>query len=214
MKHGSGKALAPILFIVGLIAGLALATVPRLMGIDPLKSMVPNAPAAANADGKTDDKDKDAPGATAVHPKEIELRRMIADVSKQRTALEEREKPLALREAKLEEEKKALEDLKKQIDENEGKFKKEVVEVKADEFKNTKKLAKIWASMDPTEVVKVASGMDIELVAKILATMSEKQAALILGTLAAAPETSKITPELVVKLKQIKPPAPPAPEAN
>lgn len=203
-----------VMFVVGVIIGLLGVAVPRMSGTDLLKSLENKAAhteAGAEAAKPAEDSDvKKAPNSKdpSVHPKEVELRSMIADVTKQRASLEEREKPLAMREAQLEERRKALDAMKQSIDEGETHLKKQIVEVDASEIKNLKKLGKMWSQMEPTDVVRLAAGVDKDVAVKVLATMTERQSGAILGAMATSVEFSKLASEFVVRLKQLKQPAP------
>jgi len=206
-----GGVLAPVLFVVGVIAGFAACAAPRHWNIDVLKFMPIQAPESVDAK-------QDAEKQLAVHASgdvsqnEIKLRAMIADVTKQRTLLEEREKPLAVHEAQIEQQRQALEALKTQINQAEvavkkeiADFKKELVEFKGDEARNAKEMGKTWALMEPAGVASVIKGMDLEYVTKILATMTAKQRSPILQELS-APPNEKLSAELQLKFKQIHQP--------
>ena len=132
------------------------------------------------------------------------MRREIADVRKQRTVLEDREKSLAGKTAQFDQERKSLAEIKKHMDEVEQRMKKSTIEMELSEQKNIKRLAKMWAQMEPTEVASLIKGLEIDTAVKVMATMQERQSAPILGAIAAAPATEKLASELVVKLKQIK----------
>ena len=204
-----GAVLVPILcVVVGILLGVALGVVPRFFNIDPMRWIKPEAAsteaAASGEKSAGDEKDGKKTKEEVVHPKELELRRLIADVQKQRAALEEREKPLAAREAQLEQTRKSLEEMKQQIDVVEARVKKSNLEVDASELKNIKKLAKTWSQMEPTEVVALVKGLDIDLAAKVISSMQERAVAPILGAMATAADSEKLAPDLVMKLKLIK----------
>jgi len=192
--------LVPILCVViGLVLGLAVGIVPRFFNFDPMRLFKSEAVTLEKAEpGEKKIK------ADAVQPKEVELRRMIADVTKQRALLEEREKPLTARTAQLEQERKALEEMKLQMDAIEARMKKSSIEMDINEQKNIKRLAKMWAQMEPTEVVSLVKGLDLELAAKVISTMQERAAAPILGAMASAADGGTLAPDLVQKLRQIK----------
>lgn len=199
-RSARGAVLVPILCVViGVLLGLALGLAPRFFNVDPMRwirrETVPVESPEIEKEKKKDD---------GVHPKEVELRRMIADVSKQRVLLEEREKPLAARAAQLDQERRALDEMKQQMDAVELRVKKSSLELDAAEQKNIKRLAKMWAQMEPTEVVLLVKGLDIDVAAKVISTMQERAAAPILGAMATSVEGEKLAPELVLKLKQIK----------
>jgi flagellar motility protein MotE (MotC chaperone) len=206
-RNAGGAMVTVLMLVVGLLIGLAAGIVPRFFGVDPMTFInhTPEAEARAAAE-------KPAPVLPeALNAKELELRRMIADVTKQRAALEAREKPLIAREVELAQQSKALETMKADINHAEEEMKKFVMLIETDEQKNVKKMAKIWASMDPAEVVPLIRNLDIEVAAKVLGTMSERQAAPILGTLATTVETNKIASDVVMRMKKLRQEAPAAP---
>ena len=203
-----GAALTAVLFLVaGLVLGLAAGIVPRFFNVDPMQfiSPPPAQPEAAPVETT-------APPPPALHPKEVELQRLLLEVTQQRAALEEREKPLAARETQLEVQRRALEELREQLDRAEKDLRHLAsVEVKEDQFKNIKKLGKIWSKMEPTEVVPIVKGLDPELTTNVLASMSEPQAAAILGAMGASPDSAKLASDVVTGLKRLKPMAPAKP---
>jgi flagellar motility protein MotE (MotC chaperone) len=196
-----------VLLVLGIIIGVLAAGIPRTLGIDVLKSLDAHPVAAPAPAAEPVEEKKDVPAADpGAHPKEMELRRMIADVSRQRAALDERERPLAMREAQIEEQRKALEVLKQSIDESVAGIKKQFVDIDATEIKNLKKVGKMWSQMEPADVVRVAATIDKDLAVKVMSTMTEKQSGAILGSMSATPEYSKLAGEIVTRLKQLKPP--------
>lgn len=208
MNHRSsipqGKVLVPVLCVViGILIGVALGIVPRFFNLDPMRWIKTEAVQTPETTEKNDADEKKVKG-DAIHPKEVELRRLIADVQKQRALLDDREKPLAAREAKIEQEKKELAELKQQMDAVETRTKKASLDLEASEQKNIKRLAKMWAQMEPAEVVALVKNLDIDLAAKVISSMQERAAAPIFGAMATAADSEKLAPELVQKFKQIK----------
>lgn len=197
-----------LMLVAGLLAGLAAGIVPRFFGVDPMSYF--------DAEAEPVEAGVSAPPPSALNAREVELRRMIADVSKQSAALEARAKPLAAREGEIAQQARALEAMKAEIERAEGEMKKFVMMLETGEQKNVRKMAKIWASMDPAEVVPLVRHLDVDVAAKVLGTMAERQAAPILGALATTVETSRIASDVVLRMKKLRQeePAPPAQETR
>ena len=195
-----GVALGPLLvvLVLGTVLGFVVSLLLRQWGVDPLQQGVKP---PVESEAKTE---ASAPAAVVPAPKELELRRLIVDVQKQRAALEQREKDLAARAALVDQDRAKLDDLKKEMDLVEERVKKNSVEMESDEQRNMKKLAKIWAQMEPNEVANLVKGLDPEVVAKVIANMQERQAAPVLGALSSMPNTERMASELVEKLKRIR----------
>ena len=186
--------------IIGLILGLAGCVVPRFWNVDLIARIIPNKTVPGMDAGASKKNVSDG----VVVPKDIELRRMIAEVAKQKTALQERERPLAEAAAKIDQERKALLALKQEIEDAELRTKSSVLEIDANEMVNLKRLAKTWAQMDPTEAAKLARGIDLDFAVKILGKMTEKQSAGILGALTSESEGEKLAVSMTSRLKQLK----------
>src|SRR5437879_2616786 len=99
--------------ILGLVLGFAGGVVPRIWKVDPLRLFAALAPERGPLDGTPAVKEADAAG--AAKPVESDLQGLIADVRKQRAALDAREKPLAARELQVQQERAALMALKQQM---------------------------------------------------------------------------------------------------
>ncbi|MEI6231500.1 MAG: hypothetical protein WCT04_00505 [Planctomycetota bacterium] len=186
--------------IIGLILGLAGCIVPRFWNVDLFAKIFPNK-IAPSADKEALKKTVPDP---VVVPKDLELRRMIAEVAKQKAALQDRERPLAEASAKIDQERKALLALKQEIEDAELRAKTSVLEIDANEMVNLKRLAKTWAQMDPADAAKLARGIDLDFAVKILAKMTEKQTAGILGALTSETEGEKLAVSMTSRLKQLK----------
>ena len=145
-----------------------------------------------------------APAGAVVVPKELELRRMIADANKHKAALEERERPLAPAAAKLELERKALQALKLEVEAAERRAKSSMLEIEVVEALNIKRLAKTWAQMEPLDAAKIIKNIELDFAVKVLGKMTERQCAALLGALTADPAGEKLAASLIVKLKQLK----------
>lgn len=187
-----------VVLVLGTVLGFAVCLLLRQWGIDPLPQSVKP---AVEPEAKTE-----APALATMVPakKELELRQMIVDVSRQRAVLEQREKELAEKETRYEVKRAKLEELKKEMDEAQERVAKTTIEMESDEQRNMKKLAKIWAQMEPNEVANLVKGLDPEVVAKVIANMQERQAAPVLGALSTTPNSERMASEIVEKLKRIK----------
>jgi len=189
----------PVLtLVVGFVLGLAAAIGPRFAGIDPIEAMLPKEPAPPRVTPTTDEKDKG-------QKKELDLRAMINDVKKQRALLDEREKPLAARETQLKQERESLTELKTEISGLETRIRGSILGIQTDESKNIKKMAKMWAEMEPDEVIGFARGLDLDTASKVIATMDAKQSAPIMAKLGADLKDPTAV-NIMKKLKQLKPP--------
>ena len=196
-----GNALVTVLVVLGaFMAGAAGVAVPRLWHVDVLERFAPAEPKAESAVAVHEPvirKDKSA-------ELEKQLRDMIADVSKQRSALDERETATARREKGLTERMESIERLKKELDAAEQRLKLERVDIQGAEVQNLKRLAKIWAEMEAKDVAVLIKGLDnLDTAAKVLACMQARQAAPIFSALA-APEFEKIGAQVLQKLRQIR----------
>lgn len=197
-----GNALAPLLcLLAGLLVGLAVCLLPRLWNVDPMEWFRPPP------------QPEPKPAAVKDELTKVELRSLIADVKKQRAALEEREQALTARATELDQQGVKNEALRRQMDEVQQRVDAQVAEAKkiliqcdAAEQVNVGKLAKMWAQMEPAEVASLIKNLDTDVAAKVMANMQERQAAPILGEVAKMPNAEKLAAELVEKLKKIKRP--------
>ncbi len=73
------------------------------------------------------------------------------------------------------------------------------------ELKNTKRLARIWAAMEPDQVYIIARELDEALVTQILYNMSERQAApIIAGFASSGAEGAKLASSVTTKLQELR----------
>lgn len=194
-----GGVIVPVLCIlVGIAIGAAAALAPRMfLKLDPMKFIKPElawTPPSENTE------EEDA----KPHPREVELRRMIAEVQKQRVTLAEREKPLLAREQEVQNQLRSIETIKTQIEEAEARVKKLQVEQNADEGKNIKTLAKIWSQMESIEAAKIVSSVDPELAVRVLYNMPNELTAPIFAALVSNPDTEKLAVSLTTNYKRLK----------
>jgi flagellar motility protein MotE (MotC chaperone) len=202
MRYERGGAMVAILcLLVGVALGLAAGVAPRFFKLDPMKYVKPDL--AYQYAEKTEPEVED-PNAK-LPPSEVKLRQMIADVQKQRAALEEREKPLLAREQEVANQKNSLAMLKSQIEQAEIRIKQQQVEQDEAEAKNIKRLAKIWSTMEPAQAAKMVTTVDPELAARVIYSMSDEVSAPIFTVLVNNAETEVLTANLMESFKRLKP---------
>jgi flagellar motility protein MotE (MotC chaperone) len=204
-RQPSGLALMPvIMLVVGLLIGIALGIVPRLFGFDPLK-FLKKEEVPVVAEKVPEEKEK-------VLKKRLELDTLINEMKRRRAELDARAKPLAAQEALLKQESDSLAQLKKDMEAVEKRIIDNNLQIKTAEVKNVKKLAKMWAQMEPTEVAKVLKGLDVDLATKIMSAMQESQSAQIVQALTEGndPARAALAVKLTEKIKQLKQETPPA----
>jgi flagellar motility protein MotE (MotC chaperone) len=199
-----GKALVGVLlFVAGIAMGAGAILGMRVGGVDPLAKVLPLATA----------KEKE-PAAKAepedpLKLKEVEVRRLLADAKSMRARLDAESAEVALGKRRLEQERAAMETLKREIEKTGERLTAEInalrIEKDQAELKNTKRLAKIWASMEPGEVFTIAKELDPNLVAQILYSMNERQAApVIAGFSGSGPEGAKLASDIMTKLQKLR----------
>lgn len=199
-----GKALVGVLlFVAGIAMGAGAILGMRVGGVDPLAKVLPLATA----------KEKE-PAAKAepedpLKLKEVEVRRLLADAKSMRARLDAESAEVALKKGRLEQERAAMENLKLEIEKTGERLTAEInalrIEKDQAELKNTKRLAKIWASMEPGEVFTIAKELDPNLVAQILYSMNERQAApVIAGFSGSGPEGAKLASDIMTKLQELR----------
>jgi len=207
--HPRGLAMMSIIMLmVGLLIGVALVMVPFFIGLDPFKWLKKDVPAPI-VEKATEEKDK-------VLKKRLELDTLINELKKRRAELDSREKPIAAQEARLKQETESLAQLKKEIEAVEKRIIDNNLQLQAAEVKNVKRLAKIWAQMEPSEVAKVVKGLDVDLTTKVISAMQESQSAQIVQALTESNDPGKgaLAVKLTERLKQLKQEAPANVEAQ
>jgi flagellar motility protein MotE (MotC chaperone) len=197
-----GKVLVGLLlFIAGIAVGAGALLGLRASGVDPTAKVLPP-PKEEKPAGKVEPEDP-------LKLKDIEVRRLLTDAKSMRARLDKEEAELALERNRLQQERAATEALKREIDDTGKRLTTEInalrIEKDLAELKNTKRLAKIWAAMEPEDVCKIARELDENLVAQILYNMSERQAApVIAGFAGSGPEGAKLASTITAKLQELR----------
>lgn len=201
-RRPQGKALVGLLlFIAGIAVGAGALLGLRASGLDPTAKVPPPQKEEKPA-GKAEPEDP-------LKLKDIEVRRLLTDAKGMRARLDKEEAEVALERNRLQQERAATEALKREIDETGKRLTDEInalrIEKDQVELKNTKRLAKIWASMEPEDIYKIARELDENLVAQILYNMSERQAApVIAGFAGSGPEGAKLASTVTTKLQELR----------
>jgi flagellar motility protein MotE (MotC chaperone) len=198
-SYPGGAIVAVLCLLVGIVIGAAALVAPRMfLKLDPVKFIKPELAWTPPADPNAEEEE------AKPHPREVELRRMIAEVQKQRLSLVEREKPLIAREQEVQNQLRSVESIKSQIEEAEARLKKAQGELSADEVKNIKTLAKIWSQMEASEAAKMAASVEPDLAVRVLYNMPNEQTAPIFVALVSNPDTEKLAVSLTTQYKQLK----------
>ena len=165
-------------FILGVAAGAGGISFMRTKGMDLAVKVFPTlavTPSPMEGDGATK---KPVPGSSA---KEVEVRQMIAELKQTKEQLDKREKLVSALEVQTRQEREQLDLTKKKIDGALAQVNADATQRDETDMKNSKRLAKLWAQMDPAEVYKIIKDLDETLTARVMYAMSERQAAPILG---------------------------------
>jgi flagellar motility protein MotE (MotC chaperone) len=200
-RNPQGKALIGLLlFVAGAAVGAGALLGLRASGWDPTTKVIPLAEEKPAGTPEPED---------PLKLKETEVRRLLTDAKNMRARLDKEEAEIALERRKLEQERSASEALKREIDETGKRLTTEInalrIEKDLAELKNTKRLARIWASMEPEEIYKIARELDENLVAQILYNMSERQAApVIAGFAVSGSEGAKLASTVTTKLQELR----------
>jgi hypothetical protein len=200
-RHPQGKVLVGLLlFIAGIAVGAGAFLGMRAAGWDPTTKVIPST--AEKPAGKTEPEDP-------LKVKELEVRRLLTDAKNMRARLDKEEAEIALERRRLEQERSATEALKREIDDTGKRLTNDITALRIEkdqaELKNTKRLARIWASMEPEEVYKIACELDENLVAQILYNMSERQAApVIAGFAGSGQQGAKLASTVTAKLQELR----------
>ncbi|MCW8130152.1 MAG: hypothetical protein KIS92_07375 [Planctomycetota bacterium] len=195
-----------LLFVMGLAAGAGGLIVALSMGV---KLPLPE-PAKDAAPGAEAEKPK-GPVTADAKAKEIELRSMTSELARERERLDKQKEELDLKAKQVAIDKQTVETLKKLIDDAEKRIAEKVKEDQPDEpseQKNAKRLGKMWAQMEPVQVLEIIAGLSDETIAQVLYTMSERQSAPILAAMGSAvPEGPRRASIIQLKLKAMRDPA-------
>lgn len=196
-----------LLFVMGLAAGAGGLILALSMGVKlPLPSLT----------GKEEAKPSDAettkgPTSPEIKAKEVELRSMTAEVARERERLDKQKEELDLKAKQIAIDKESVETLKKLIDKAEKSIAEKVKEDLPDEpseQKNAKRLGKMWAQMEPVQVLDIIAGLGDDTIAQVLYTMSERQSAPILAAMGSAvPEGPRRASVIQLRIKAMRDPA-------
>ena len=108
------------------------------------------------------------------------LDREKAAIELERADLERLRRDLEDRKAEIEKMMKDLAARKTEFDAARERFRKQVISIEADEDRNVRKLAEVYAAMKPEDAAKFFKDMEIEQAVKILARMEASKAAKVL----------------------------------
>ena len=109
-----------------------------------------------------------------------ELDQLVVELKAEREALTAREKQFGEMSARLRAERAELEDALKGVKRIQQQVDRDVFRIKEDEAGNLKKLAKMYASMEPAGAAKILRELDDAVVVKILTLLKEPETAQIL----------------------------------
>jgi len=124
------------------------------------------------------------------------LAKMVEELKAQKEKCDERAKLLDEREEIIRQQEQAVSEAEKELtamrrdferkfqEEYKKKFTAMVIELKASEMKNLKRLAKIYGQMKPDEAASLMKELEQETSVKILSLMKEREAGMILGAYA------------------------------
>lgn len=113
-----------------------------------------------------------------------EMEQIMDELKSERESLATKEKQLKELETRLRSERSELDDELKKIRAIQSKVDRDVLRIKEDEAGNLKKLAKMYATMEPAGSAKIMRELDDVVVVKILTLMKEAETALILEAFA------------------------------
>lgn len=113
-----------------------------------------------------------------------EADQLVSELKAQKLALDEREKELNDMAVRIQAEEAEVNQATQAVRLLQNTFDKEVTRVRADELVNLKKLAKVYAQMDPATAANVLADMDDESVVKIMVFMKDTDTSAILEALA------------------------------
>ncbi len=125
---------------------------------------------------------------------------LISDLQELKSSYESRTADLAVREEKL----KMMEDLKEQMASLQKGFDSVLVEVKAAEQTNFKRLADIFSKMDSEDAATLLQKMEGDRAAIILNMIGERQAGAIMNAAVKSPEGSKSAVEWADGIRRLK----------
>ena len=112
-----------------------------------------------------------------------ELDKLVADLKKQQQTLAEREGQLKDYEKRLEVERAEITLVTQTLTRLQEEFDRHVLRIKEEEVANLKKLARIYAAMDPQAAASIARQMEDDQIVKFMLYMKEDEAAPVLENL-------------------------------
>lgn len=113
-----------------------------------------------------------------------EMEQIVGELKSEREALATKGKQLGELETRLRAERSELDDELKKIKAIQMKVDRDVLRIKEDEAGNLKKLAKMYATMEPAGAAKIMRELDDVVVVKILTLMKDPEVALVLESFA------------------------------
>ena len=113
-----------------------------------------------------------------------EMEQIMDELKSERESMATKEKQLKELETRLRAERSELDDELKKIKAIQLKVDRDVLRIKEDEAGNLKKLAKMYATMEPAGAAKIMRELDDVVVVKILTLMKEPETALVLESFA------------------------------
>ena len=113
-----------------------------------------------------------------------EADQLVAELKEEKSAVAAREQQLNEMSTRLEAERSELGQVTQSVRKLQNDFDKSVLHVQTDETANLKKLAKVYAEMDPQTAADVFSEMDDVSIVKIMMFMKDSETAAILESLA------------------------------
>jgi flagellar motility protein MotE (MotC chaperone) len=123
----------------------------------------------------------------SLHTQEIDD--VVAELRQRQEAMTSREKQFAEMSSRVAAEREELKQLAAQIRKAQDDFDKAISRVKDDESTNLKRLAKVYATMEPTTAATIFKQMDEAAMVKILLFMKDSETAPILAAMAVQGET-------------------------
>lgn len=147
-------------------------------------------PHAAVAHEEKEEASINGPSWTFFNP---EMEQIVGELKAERDTVAVKEKQLNELAARLRTERAELDEELKKMKAIQMKVDRDVMRIKEDEAGNLKKLAKMYASMEPAGAAKIMRELDDVVVVKILTLMKEPEVALVLESFARMgdPETKR-----------------------
>jgi flagellar motility protein MotE (MotC chaperone) len=141
-----------------------------------------------------------------------ELDQIIAELKAEKDAAEAKEKQLNELAARLRAERAELDEALKGIKKIQSQVDRDVFRIKEDEAGNLKRLAKMYAAMEPASAAKILRELDDAIVVKTLTLMKEPETALVLEAFSKLGEAE--TKRAAALAENLRAAAPNKPSAN